>query len=602
MRRQHFIQGSMVAICLLTAPVQACQGYAQEPRSEGVNPSGTAAPVLAPGTVQVESDRDGSTDVPMDSWMYPVLERLGALGFIPDQNLAIRPWTRQECRRQAREATGLLQQGIAAQVEDPVSDRHRRSRFAQLEAAEDLLSGLDRMLSEPAGSHVAVLESTYVRVGTIAGPALTDSFHLGQTWRNDLGRPFARGTSSLTGYSARVIFGRSFLYARQELQNSSISPAVTPALHALYNELDNVHYGSSAPDFYPVMAASAASLRPRTLELYAGLAFAGASLSFGKQELFWGPTSAPLAFSSNAEPTYNLRLVATRPHPLPVFPGLGSYRFNLVFGKLSGHRYPARPYFNGQKISFNFGSALELSFTRWSLLFGVGHPMTLHALKSNLFSSSSTGTTFTYGERTDPGDRKSGFDFRLRIPGLHGLLTVYADSFADDEPNPLDAPRRVVWAPGLYLARLPFLPKADLKVEVVSSEELSEDEGGLRAFINNQYRDANLNNGFLLGNAVGRDGRSVEARLGYWFSNRTRVEAAIRQTKQSSVYLAGGGTVSDAFASTSVALSPNWAAGIFTQYERFFIPVYLPQSRSNGSVRLQVEWNAKLPLLRPGKR
>ena len=237
--------------------------------------------------------------------------------------------------------------------------------------------------------------------------------------------------------------------------------AVTPARSALFNTLDNVPFGSLAPNFYPVAAARPGYLRQRPLDLYAGVAFGGNALSFGKQEIFWGPTLAPFSFSRNAEPTYSLRLMATRPHPFPLVPELGSYRFDLVFGKLSGHQYPARPYFNGAKVSFNFGHTLEASFTRWSLLFGVGHPMTLGHLKDNLFSSNSTGGDFGYGDRLDPGDRKSGFDFRLRVPGLAGLLTLYADGYADDELNPIDAPRRVAWNPGLYVARLPGLPHAD---------------------------------------------------------------------------------------------------------------------------------------------
>src|SRR6185369_6539074 len=181
------------------------------------------------------------------------------------------------------------------------------------------------------------------------------------------------------------------------------------------NRLDRISNG--APFIQPIPARAAYD-RARPIELYGGIAFAGNTLSFGKQELYWGPsTMGPLAFSSNAEPTYNFRFVSTRPHPLPLVSSLGTYRFDFVIGKLSGHSYPARPWFNGQKISFNFGDNLELSFTRWSVFWGVGHPITLHSFKENLFSFSSTGNggcggCAGYGDRTDPGDRKSNFDFR----------------------------------------------------------------------------------------------------------------------------------------------------------------------------------------------
>lgn len=536
----------------------------------------------------LDSDRTGSAFVPMDSWIYPALERLANMGVIPSQGVSIRPWTRQECRRQVREAEDILH-GFG-DLDLPVSDSIRAE-------AERSLPDLERELREPDGAATATLDSMYARVGTIAGPALSDGFHFGQTWWNDYGRPLGRGTSSIAGYSLRASSGRLFFHVRQELQTDPGLPALSAARANLFNQLDNALFVYAlAPTIPPAIVpqptpAIAAYVRQRPLDLYAGYAFAGNALTFGKQEIFWGPTTmGPWSFSSNAEPTYNLRLVSTRPHPFPLVPQLGSYRFDIVFGKLSGHHYPARPYFNGQKISLTFGPYLETSFTRWSVLWGVGHPMTLRSLKDNIFSSNSTGTNFGYGDRADPGDRKSGFDFRLHVPGLKNYATIYADGYADDELNPIDAPRRVAWQTGLYLPRLPWAPHLDFRLEEASSEELSRDEGGTRFFINNQYRDSNTNKGFLLGNAVGRDGRATEGRIGYWVSPRTRIEGGYRQNKISSLYLPSGGTISDGFVNGSFAWNKEWSAQVFTQYERFLVPSYLTGSQSDTSARIQITW------------
>lgn len=525
----------------------------------------------------------------MDSWIYPALERLGAMGLIPDQSVSIRPWTRQECRRQLREAEDRLH-GFSSLDADV--DTGLRGE------AERLLPDLEHELEEPDGAAVVTLESVYARAGTIVGPALSDGYHFGQTWWNDYGRPLGRGTTGIAGYSVRAIAGRYFFHVRQELQTDPGLPAVTPERAAVLNQLDNQLFVNPqtplvVPEVIPQpQPAVVAYVRQRPLSLYAGAAFAGFQLSFGKQEIFWGPTTmGPFAFSSNAEPTYNLRLVATRPHPFPFVPRLGSYRFDLVFGKLSGHRYPARPYFNGQKIDLTFARYLEMSFTRWSVLWGVGHPMTLRSLKDNFVSANSTGSNFYYGDRDDPGDRKGNFDFRLHVPGLSNYLTLYADAYADDELNPIDAPRRAAWQPGLYLARLPWLPHADLRFEVTSSQELARDEGGVRFFINNQYRDSNTNKGFILGNATGRDARAMEGRIGYWLSARTRIEGGYRQLKGSPVFLPGGSTISDGFVQARVGFHRNWTAEAFVQYERFLIPVYTPGSQTNGSARIQIMWS-----------
>ncbi|MCL2660131.1 MAG: phosphatase PAP2 family protein [Acidobacteriaceae bacterium] len=554
----------------------------------------TAAQLPAQSGNWFDSNPDsiGSTNVPMDSWIYPALERLGALGLIPTQNVSIRPWTRQECLRQLRQAQDMV-------------ERLNDSNPGIVDAAERLMTDLDRELApESTSFQELALESVYVRFGTIAGPALTDGYHFSQTWWNDFGRPLGRGSSAIAGFSVRSHHGPLFFYAREEWQHDPGNPAETPEVNQLINTLDSKPF-AGAPVIQPI-AQRAAYERQRPLELYSGVAFHGNALAFGKQQLFWGPTiMGPLAFSSNAEPAYSLRFVSTRPHPLPLIPSWGTYRFDIVLGKLSGHRYPARPWFNGQKVSFNFGDNLEFSFTRWSVLWGAGHPITLDSFKNNIFSFNSTGIgivgntgTSSYGDRTDPGDRKSNFDFRYRLPFLRRVAMIYADAYSDDDPNPIDAPRRAVWNPGIYFARLPWLPHMDLRIEAVSSEELAHDDGGTKFFINNQYLDSNTNKGFLLGNAIGRDSRAIEGRASYWFSARTRIEAGYRQNKTSTKYLPGGGTITDGFVSGSIALNRHWTAQFFVQRERFWIPSYMQGAQHNASGWLQITWNPELSMRR----
>ncbi len=532
---------------------------------------------------EVDPDTIGSPNVPMDSWIYPALERLAALGLIPTQNVSIRPWTRQECLRQLRQAEEFAARGTG---------------FSQglLDEASRLITDLHKELEEePQTNKDLTLESTYARYGTIAGPALADSYHFGQTWWNDFGRPLGRGSSAIAGLSVRAHHGRLFFYTRDELQHSPGNPAESPEINQLINSIDKVIF--NAPTIQPI-PQRAAYTRIRPLELYGGVSFAGNALSFGKQELYWGPTvMGPLAFSSNAEPTYSLRFVSTRPHPLP----FGTYRFDIVLGKLSGHSYPARPWYNGQKVTFNLGDNLEIGFTRWSVFWGVGHPITLHSFKDNVFSFNSTGGggcggCAGYGDRTDPGDRKSNFDFRWRLPFLSKIVTLYADAYSDDDPNPISAPRRAVWNPGIYFARLPFLPHMDIRVEAVSSQGLATDFGGGHFFINSQYLDSNTNKSFLLGNAIGRDSRAIEGRVGYWISARTKVEGGYRQNKTSTLYLPGGGTITDGFINSSIAFNRHWSTQVFTQYERFLIPSYMQGSQHNVSGRLQITWNPELRL------
>ncbi len=535
---------------------------------------------------QAAADKMGSVNVPMDSWVYPALERLAAFGLIPSQSIAIRPWSRQECLRQLIQAEGLL---------------NRTSSFSlslQTEA-ERLINDLDKEFSgEPDSNNTVTLESAYIRGGTIAGPALADSYHFGQTWWNDFGRPLGRGSSFIEGFSGRATAGRFFLYAREEAQHGPGNPAQSAAVTAVINQVDR--QPNFNEPFIEAIPAHAAYDRYRPIELYAGYSFAGNALSIGKQELYWGPTvSGPLSFSSNAEPTWNARFVSTRPHPFPwIFADLGTYRFDVVVGKLSGHRYPARPWFNGQKLDLNLGENLEISFTRWGIFCGVGHPCGVKAFFRNVGEVHSTGInggggSGGFADPTDPGDTKSGFDFRYKIPGLRKMVTLYADTYADDEINPLENPNRSGYSPGIYFARLPYLPHMDLRIESNSTHPYAGDHiaGGYLLYWNNQYLDANTNKGFLLGNAVGRDGRALEGHLGYWFSARSRAEVAFRQNKGGLQFLPGGSTISDASFTGSYAINREWTADVFTQYERFFIPSFNPGPQHNVSARMQITWN-----------
>jgi len=527
-----------------------------------------------------KTDRFGSVNVPMDSWVYPALERLANLGFIGSQSVTIRPWTRKECLRQLIEARDLYLKGEVAGHADGEVER--------------LLSDLLREFNLPSDTPEAAVESIYVREGTIAGPALTDGYHFGQTWQDDYGRPLGRGNSAILGFSVRANRGRFFFYDRQELQQYPTVQGITPQLSKLINYLDAPNF----PNYVPVTPNTPAGVRQRPIELYAGLGFGGTQLSFGKQVIYWGPTTTgPLSFSINAEPTYNLRLLATRPYRVPFTDGHVTYRFDLNIGKLSGHHYPARPYYNGQKAEFTFFDTLELGFTRWSILWGVGHPMTIGSLWRNLTSHDSTGSNFQYGDRSDPGDRKAGFDFRLHVPGLRKYVTIYSDSYSDDDVSPLNAPRRAVWSPGIYFPHLPLIPHTDLRVEMASSEELSQDEGRYRNFLNNQYRDGNTNKGFMLGNAVGRDARAIEGRVTYWKSANTTFGAGFRQTKGGNM-LPGGSTISDVFGNVTAGIGREWSVKAFVQYERWLLPVLQPTAQHNGSGWVQIMWTPQNSVLR----
>jgi membrane-associated phospholipid phosphatase len=520
--------------------------------------------------------------VPLDSWVYPALKRLAALGYIPDQFSDIGPWTRIECSRQSEEAADFVEQNEA-----------RRDGPGVREEALRLIHDLKVEFGNDSRAGNAVrLESVYTGVTAIRGTPLNDSYHFGQTLWDNYDRPYGQGLSDDTGGSAYATYGRFSLYFRGEYQYAPGSAAASPSVLAFISSADGT----------PVQAghAIADTSRFQPLDMYAGVQLGPENITFGKQSLWWGPgEDSAFAFSDNAAPFYMLRISQAKPLVLPGFLShLGRIKTEIIFGKLSGHHYPARPYVQAQKITFDLTNNLEIGFTRSAFFGGVGHPLTFGSLAATLFSFNSQDYG-PYGFRADlAGDRHSDFDFRWRVPGLTRYLTIYSDSYADDEPNPIDAPRRSAWGPGLYLSQLPGLRRMDFRFETYSTLLYRGDAGGNFLYWDGQYRDSYTNEGNLLGSWIGRDARAYSGTLSYWVSGRSRLEAQFRQIKTGGLFLPGGGTQTDATLTAQMSLSPEWLVTSQAQFERYFIPL-LGGPRNNLTLSVELIFNPSKAVWRP---
>ena len=138
----------------------------------------------------------GSPYVPLDSWVYPAIERLSALGYIQTAYLGIRPWTRMECAR-------LL--GEASDQASGDSDENGQAAEILTELAAEFQSETSRLNgSENLGVSV---DSVYTRVTSISGPPLVDGYHFGQTIINDFGRPYGEGFNNVSGVTAHAVAG-----------------------------------------------------------------------------------------------------------------------------------------------------------------------------------------------------------------------------------------------------------------------------------------------------------------------------------------------------------------------------------------------------------
>ena len=163
-------------------------------------PSSQAAPsVELDGALAADSSalkkRLGSPYVPLDSWIYPALERLAALGYIHSQFSDLRPWTRLECAR-------LLQEAAQGLEIDPGASSEAQRLYAALQ--EEFQPEFEARTRD-SGSRILRFESFYTAFTGIRGRPLNDSYHFGQTVINNYGRPYQEGFSSYDGFSAYAV-------------------------------------------------------------------------------------------------------------------------------------------------------------------------------------------------------------------------------------------------------------------------------------------------------------------------------------------------------------------------------------------------------------
>src|SRR6202035_2857122 len=161
---------------------------------------------------------------------------------------------------------------------------------------------------------------------------------------------------------------------------------------------------------------------------------------------------------------------------------------------------------------------------RRTMIGGTGGE-TLNA--SNLFHSLLGLHSTRVPDKGVPGDNESEMDWVFYVPKVRNYIIFYGDAYAEDTSLPIaDLPRNP-WHPGLYITRIPGIPKLDLHIEGVSTEELGRADWGNRGLFNywnNGYQDGNTNNSNLIGNTVGRDGRTIQCWLRYWISPRNTVQ------------------------------------------------------------------------------
>jgi membrane-associated phospholipid phosphatase len=514
----------------------------------------------------------GSPSVSPDSWVYPLFDRLAALGYVETNFEGQRPWTRMECARLVEEVGETIRY---SGVEGGEGTRI----YGTL--AQEFSDEIARWNGAP---NIGIkLDSVYARATNISGTPLTDGYHFGQTIIDDYGRPYAQGFNSIFGATAYAVAGPFFAYAQGEEQHAAAMPSFPNSVLQAYAAVDQapgVPNGTGTINRFLLLNGSF------------GLNFKNLRLSFGRQAQWLGPGQAgPLLYSDNSRSIVMFQAQSATSFRIPLLSNLlGPAQTVFFLGELSGQQwifngktlqgpgFNPQPYIHGDKLSFRPTENLEIGMGITAIFGGPGLPFTFGNFLKTYYSHKANISQ-------NPGKRFSAFDFNYRVPGLRNWMTLYLDSLVGDEISPIGSTRPVL-NPGVYLPRIPKVPKLDLRVEGVKDPMTSEFAPGF-SFFDRRYRSGYTNGGYLLGSWIGRAGTGVQAWSTYWFSPRTKVQLGYRHEQVDPHFLEGG-HLNDFSVRTDIMLGQSVAFTGSVQYEKWGFPLLAATAQNNVTASMQL--------------
>ncbi|HXM63363.1 MAG TPA: capsule assembly Wzi family protein [Terriglobales bacterium] len=529
--------------------------------------------------------------VPLDSWIYPSLERLIAMGYMQSNMLGMRPWTRMACAQMLEDAGDKLQN-------DEAGEAGKIYRALASEFATEI-TRLDG-----AANVGARVDSVYTRATEISGTPLRDGFNFGQTIINDYGRPYGRGFNNITGVAADAELGPVAFSFQGEYQHAPAMPSDPPQVLAAIG----------AANFTPPLPNGTPTANQFQLINSAVLLnIDNVQFSFGEQSEWLGPgESGSLLMSNNAAPFPTFKIDDVAPHNIPGLSRvLGPFRTEFFIGQLSGQQwelctaptcqsypgYPGvvgpnispQPFIHGEKISFQPTPNLEFGMGVTAMFGGPGLPVTFGNFFRTYYIHSPTAAN-------NPGKRISAADFTYRVPGVRNWLTFYMDSLVVDEISPIGSTRANV-NPGIYMPQIPKVPKLEFRAEGINESRTTEFPPGFVYSDFRRYLSGYTNDGNLLANWIGRAGRGEQGWLTYSFSPRTQLQLGYR-LQGVSKDLIGGGRLVDYSATGNFMLSHTLAFSGLLQYEQWMFPVLSASRQSNVTASVQLTYYPKWQIKR----
>ncbi len=533
----------------------------------------------------IVKDHYGSYYIPLDSWVYPALDRLYGMGYVDTMFQSMRPFTRRSVLHMLKGSEDVIVQGRNEQAQEILAKLLRELKEEKPE-------------SKSARGLVYGVQQVYDRGMYISGTTLRDSYHIGQSIVNDYGRPYEPGFNNQLGAAYVAELGRFSFYARGEYQHSPSAAGYTQTLADYESGLDQIDDTGYNTHQATIPLGPIGAANPfRIIEGAVSFHLAGHEFSGGKTDAWLGPAhGGAMAWSNNAENIYSFRINRVDPLYIPyVSRLLGPLRYDFFYGSLKGHTSPNHPYVHSEMFAFRPTRNFEFGFQRTIIFGGAGHsPVTIAKFLKSFFNTGDTTSAVKFSV-DDPGARYSDFNFSYRLPFLDRTATLYVDSIAHDDVTPPSAPRRAAYRTGVYISHLPHLQRMDFRVEAVTTDPgVARSSQGLFNYFETVQRQGYTNKGFIMGDWIGREAKGGQAWVTFHVSPTEWYELEYLNKKNEKDFI-DQGTTQNSFKFTVVKrFKQDFEVNYWIQYEHWKAPVYLSGPQSDATLAFQLSYYPKL--------
>jgi len=370
-----------------------------------------------------------SAPLPLDSWVYPALDKLAGTGLIDSSLQGSRPYTRLEAARLTLEARQHAR-----------ADKAPRAIFESLDRLEtELREQIAELGPRDGASTPTYLKplrsasfSYLFQEGENSGITGTDARQFSLNF-NNLGIDYAEHHNGELVFSGEGRLADTLLlYWRPQLQ---------------------INEGQDEADFRLLQGTLAFGLGPM-------------EVSVGRQSLWWGQgRHGSLMLTNNAAPLDMLRITNPQPLLLPwIFKRLGPFRFDVFWSRLEKERAVPEPWFAGLRLDFKPLPNLEIGASRTVIFGGEGRP----DIDLADFLTILGGKNLIGGE--DTSNQLAALDLSLRLPFLWGAQ-FYGEWGGEDEAGGFVSNH--AYLAGLYLPQLEPSGRVSLRLEYADLSHLA---------------------------------------------------------------------------------------------------------------------------------